>query len=112
MVVNQNKKNWNCDKTKTQNGKNSKTQIMTKLKNSNFDKTHKLKLWQNSKTQIVKKNYKKKSRFDKTKKTQIVTKIKNSNRHTTQKYLFWLSARYVLFSTSSSIKLENIKKPT
>ena len=48
----------NCDKTK-------KTQIVTKLKNSNCDKTKKLKLWQNSKTQIVLK-------------TQMKTKLKNS----------------------------------
>ena len=34
-------------------GKTKKTQIMTKLKNSNCDKTQKLKLRQNSKTQIV-----------------------------------------------------------
>ena len=30
-----------------------KTDIVTKLKNSNCDKTQKLKLWTNSKTQIV-----------------------------------------------------------
>ena len=62
----QNTKNSNCDKTQivtklkierkkisTQNVKrfklwqNLRTQILTKLKNSNYDKTQKLKLWQN-----------------------------------------------------------------
>ena len=38
-------KNSNCDKTqKLKSGQNTTTQIMTKLKNSNFDKTQKLKL--------------------------------------------------------------------
>ena len=53
--------------------KNSKTQIMTRLKNSNNDKTQKFKLWQNSKN----------SNCDKTQKiklwlnseTQIVTVV-------------------------------------
>ena len=47
-------KNSNYDKTK-KNSKlwlNSKIQIVTNLKNSNCDKTIKKKLWQNSKTQI------------------------------------------------------------
>ena len=51
---------------------NSKTQMVTKLKNSNGDKTPKVKWWQNSKSQIV----------TKLKKTQVVTKLKlweNSN---------------------------------
>ena len=43
---------------------------MTKLNNSNCDKTQKLKLWQNSKTQIV-------------------TKLKNSNCYKTQNCKFW-----------------------
>ena len=43
----------------------SKTKNVTKLKNSNCNKTQELKLWQNSKTQLKKK-----------KKTQIVTKFK------------------------------------
>ena len=64
-------KNTNCDKTtkfklrrnwksqvvtklKNSNCYNSKTQIITKLKNSNCDKTLKLKFWKkNSKAQIV-----------------------------------------------------------
>ena len=44
-----------------------KTALVTKLENLNFDKTQKLKVWQNSKTQFV------------TKKLQILTKPKNSN---------------------------------
>ena len=46
---------------------NSKTQIATKLENSNCDKTKKFKLWQ---------NFKKNSNIDKTKKNQTVTKLK------------------------------------
>ena len=36
---------------------NTKTQIVTKLENSNFDENQKLKMWWNSKTQIVMKIY-------------------------------------------------------
>ena len=65
---------------------NSKTQIVRekkspKLENSNWDKTQKLELWQNSKIQIVTKlnnsncDKTKKSNCDKTKKNQIVTKL-------------------------------------
>ena len=53
---------------------NSKTQIVIKLKNSNYDQTQKLKLWKNSKTKIViKLNFWQNSSCDK---TQIVTKLK------------------------------------
>ena len=65
-----NKKLWEkkiCDK-------NSITQILTKLKNSNFYKTPKLKLWQISKTQIA-------------------TKFKNSNCDETQKLKLWLNSK-------------------
>ena len=71
-----------------------KTQIVTKLKNSNNDKTQKLELWQNSKKLIVEK-LTKISNCDKTQKSYgdiiqriqlwhnstnpIVTKLKNSN---------------------------------
>ena len=47
---------------------------MTKLKNSNCDKTQKLKVWQ--KTQNVKKKKFKNLNCDKTEKNQIVTKFK------------------------------------
>ena len=54
-------KNWNGDKTqrtdvvtkKIKLWPTSKTQIVTKPKNSNCDKTQKRKLWQKSKTLIV-----------------------------------------------------------
>ena len=63
---------------------NSKTQIVTKLKNTNCDQNKKkFKLWQNSKTQIVTKL--KNSNYDKTKKNPIVTKLKKSNCDPTQK---------------------------
>ena len=65
--------NLNCDKTqKLKLWQNLKTQIPTKLKNSNWEKNPKLKLWPNSKD----------SNCDK---TQIATKLKNSNRDKTQK---------------------------
>ena len=51
---------------------------MTKLKNSNFDKTQKLKLSQNSKKQIETKIFKNTQSVTKLKKNQIVMKIKNS----------------------------------
>ena len=59
---------------------NSKTQMVTKVKNSNRDKTLKKKLlWQKGKTQIKKKSNcditKKNSNFDITKKTQNVTVV-------------------------------------
>ena len=71
---------------KTLNVKN-----ITKLKNSNCDKTQKLKLWQNSKTWIVTKL--KKSNCDKNQKlkwgqnskTEFATKLKNWNCDQTQK---------------------------
>ena len=76
--------------------------MVTKLKNSNGDKTQKQKLWQNSKTPIVK-NHLKKSSCDKTKigtklklwqnsksdQTQTVTKLKNANYDRTQKLKLW-----------------------
>ena len=61
-------------------GRNSKTQIAMKLKNSNVDKIKKIRLWQNSKTQIVtkleanKKTQKLKLWWNS--KTQTVTKLK------------------------------------
>ena len=38
-----------CERLKNSNSKTQKTQIVTKLKNSNCDKTKKIKLWQNFK---------------------------------------------------------------
>ena len=47
-------KNSNCDKTqKLKLWQNSKSKMVTKLKNFNGDKTQKLKLWHNLSTQIV-----------------------------------------------------------
>ena len=54
---------------------------MTELENSNCDKTQKLKLWQNSKIQIVTKL--KNSNYDNSK-TQIVTKLKNQNSYNSE----------------------------
>ena len=84
--------NSNCDKPKQKVWQNSKTKIVTKLKNSNSDQTQKLKLWrffgiklkksicdkiqkikywQNSKTQIATKKIK----LWQNSKTQIVTVV-------------------------------------
>ena len=92
--------NWKCEE-KTQIVINSTTEIVMKLKNSNCDKTLKLKLWQNSKThsdktqklKLLKKNSKNlcetkpklwqnlrtQTMTKKYSKNQIVTKLKNSN---------------------------------
>ena len=62
--------NSNCDETqKIKLWWNSKTQIVMKLQNSNCDETQKLKLWWNSKTQIVMKL--KNSKCDKTQKLKL-----------------------------------------
>ena len=50
--------------------KNLKTETVTKLKNSNCDKTHKLKLWQNSKTETETKH--KNFKCDKIQKLQLL----------------------------------------
>ena len=63
------KKLWQNSKTQIVKKKNLKTQIVTKIKNSNCDKTQKLKLWQNSKTQIATKL--ENLNCDKTKKSEL-----------------------------------------
>ena len=63
----------------------SKTQMMTKFKNTNCDKTQTLKIWQNSKTQIL-------------------MKLKNSNCDETQKLQMWWSPK-----TDENQKLKNLK---
>ena len=66
-----NSHNSNCFETqKLKLWQNSKIQIVMKLKNSNGDKTEKLKLWPNWKTQIVTKLN------SNCEKTQIMTKFK------------------------------------
>ena len=74
-------KNSNCDETQKLNFfSNSKTQIMMKLKNSNCDQTPKLKLWWNSKNSNCDKNKKIKlwwnSKNQIVKKTHVLTKLK------------------------------------
>ena len=90
---------------------NSKTKIMTKLQNSNCDKTPKLKLWKK----------KKKSNFDKTQivtklnnskcdKTQIVAKLKlwqNSNCDKTQKLKLWKNSETQIVT---KLKTQNVTK--
>ena len=71
-----------------------KAQIVMNLKNLNGDKTQKLKLWQNSKTQIVTKlKVKKKLKNWKCDKIQMVTKLENSNNDKTQKLKMWQNLR-------------------
>ena len=86
-------KNSNCDKTqKLKLWWSSKTRIVMKLKNQNFDETQKLKLWCNSKTQMVIKL--KKIKFWWSSKTQIVMKLKNSNCDKTQKLKLWQNLNF------------------
>ena len=103
---------WQNSKTETETkhkifkcNKIPRTQIVTKLEkkilttqNSNCDKTQKLKLQQNLKTQIVTKLkkirimtiLKNNSNIDKTKKNQTVTKLKkNLNCGKTQELKLW-----------------------
>ena len=54
--------------------KNPKTEIVTKFKNSDYEKTQNLKLWQNSKTQIV-------------------IKLQNPNNDKTQKLKLWQNSK-------------------
>ena len=95
--------NSNCDEIQTLNlWQNSKTQIMTKPKNSSFEKLKKsnhdknqtltklkswwkIKLWQNSKCEEKIKN----SKCDK---IQILTKLENSSYDKTQK-LMWKNSK-------------------
>ena len=58
-----------------------KTQVVMKPKNSNCDETQKLKLWWNSKTQIVMKL--------KNSKPHIVMKLKNSNGNKIKIFKLW-----------------------
>ena len=88
MTKLKNKTLWqhsNCDKSQhLKMWQNSKTQIMTKLKKPYCDKTQKHKLWQNSATQIVTKL-----------KTQIVTKQKRLSKKT-WKIQLWTKLKKIL----------------
>ena len=91
----------NCDKTHKlklwQNFKkikwwlNSKTQIVTELKNFNCDKTQKIKFWQYSKTQIV-------------------TKLKNTNTDKTQKLKLWQNSKNLIVTKLKNSNCDQIKK--
>ena len=84
-------KNSNCDKTqKLKLWPNLRTQMATKLKKSICDKTQILKLWQNSKSQIVTKL--KNSNCDKTQKLKL-WQLKNSNCDKTQKLKLWPNSK-------------------
>ena len=72
---------------------NSKTPIVTNLKNLIYDETQKLTLWQNSLIQIVTKL--KNSNCDHTQKLNIVTKI-NSNCVKSQKLKLWQNLTVVI----------------
>ena len=95
----------NCDKTK--NLKlwwNSKSQILMKPKNSNCDETQKLKLWWISNTQIVTKL--KNSFCDE---NQIVMKLKNSNCDETPKVKFWRNSKTQIVKTSITQNVTKLK---
>ena len=93
------KKLWQNSKTQIVKKKNLKTLNVTKLKNSNFDKTQKLKL--RPKTKILNVTKFKNSNCDKTKKENC-DKTQNSNCDKTQKHKFWQNLK-----TQIVIKLKN-----
>ena len=72
---------------------NSKTLIVKKLKNSNRDKTQKLKVKPNTKilnvTKFKTSNWTKKENCDKTQKLKIATKLEISNCDKTKKSKLW-----------------------
>ena len=70
--------------------------------NSSYDKTQ-LKIWQNSKTQIVTKKQKHKLRQNS--KSRIVTKLKNSNCEQTQKLKLWQNLKNLTLWQNTKIKL-------
>ena len=99
-----------CDKTqKLKLIQNSKTQIVTELENSICDKTQKLKWWQNSKINIVTKL--KNSNYDNSK-TQIVTKLKNQNSYNSETQIvtklnffnLWQNSKLKLWQNSNCDK--------
>ena len=75
--------------------------MVTKLRNSNCDKTQKLKLWQNSNTQIVTKV--------ENSETEIVTKLKNSNCDKTQKLKFWQNSKTQIVTKLKNSNCEQTK---
>ena len=94
-----------------------KIQNVTKLKNSNCDKSQKLRLWQYSKTQIVtnltnSKCYKtqnsncyktiKKKKLWQNSKTKILTKLKNSNCNKTKKLKLWPTQKINFWQNSKT----------
>ena len=71
-----------------------------KLKNSNGDETQKLKLWSNSKTQIlIKKNLK----------TWIVMKLKNSNCDETQNLKLWQNSKAQIMTKLLNSNCDKLK---
>ena len=83
--------NSNCDKTqKPKLWQNSKTQIVTKLNNLNCDKTQKLKMWQITKMQTVTNL---KTQIVTKLKNWNVTKLKNTNCDKTQQLKFWQNSK-------------------
>ena len=76
--------------------------IVTKLKNSNYDKSQKTKLWQNSKTQIVSKI--------KTQNTQNLTKLQNSNCDKTPKINLWQNRKTQIMTKLKNSKCDKTQK--
>ena len=85
--------NSNYDKTqKHKLWKNSKTQIVTKLKNSNCYQNQKLKLWEKLKSKTLTTQ---KLKVGQNSKTQNVTILKNSNCDKTQKLKLWQNLKKI-----------------
>ena len=90
-----------------------KHQIVTKLKNAKYDNSQNFKLWQNYKTEMVTKL--KNLNLDK---TQIVTKLKNSNCDKTQKLKLWQNPKIQVLTklknsncdTTKNSNCDNTKK--
>ena len=91
--------NLNCDQIKKLKlWWNSKTQIVMKLKNSNCDKTQKLKLWRNLKPKLWWISN-----------TQIVMKLKNSNCDEIQKLKMWWNSKTKMVTTQKLKLWQNSK---
>ena len=112
----QNTKTKIVTKLKNSNFDKTQTQIVTRLKNSNYDKTQKLKLWQNAKTQIAMKL--KNTNCDKTQKlkiwqnskTQIVTKHKHFNCDETLKHKSWKNSKTRMAKKNKTLKTQILTK--
>ena len=97
----------------TQNVTKLKKIKMRQLKNPNCGKTQKLQMWQNSITENVTKLNN--SNWDKTKKNQYVAKLKNLNLGKTQKLKMWQNSaklKNLKCDKIEKLKIWQLKNPT